>query len=107
MSATHRLIRTITLSLAPNAPATIVETLARPEGILDLKLLGPFAIMITYDLRHATLADMERWLAANGVNLSTGLFARLRRLWLAFKDENRRDQNSIVHQCCSVPPAKE
>jgi len=107
MSQTDRLIRTLSLSLAPAADAAAIVALGRPEGILDLRATGQGRIAVTYDLRRVTIFAIESWLAANRLPLSASVFARLRRRWLAFKDDNRRDQAAIVHQCCSVPPRQD
>lgn len=107
MRQTDRLIRKITLALAPGCHSEAVMPLRQPEGILDLRAEGHGRIAVVYDLRHATLSAIESWLAANGLRLSGSIPARLHRRWRAFKDDNRRDQAAIVHQCCSVPPRKE
>lgn len=107
MSETDRLIRTLSLSLAPGADMAAATLLERPGGILDLRADGAGRMVVTYDLRHVTLSAIERWLSANGLPLSDSVFARLYRRWLAFKDDNRRDQAAIVHQCCSVPPRQD
>jgi hypothetical protein len=103
MPDSNRLIRTVTLTLAPGAQTGRAAALTRPEGVVDLKGEGR-SLTVTYDLRHADLPAVETWLAANGVKLSTGLVHRFLRRLAAFKDDNRRDQAAIVHQCCSVPP---
>ncbi|EME70848.1 hypothetical protein H261_06439 [Paramagnetospirillum caucaseum] len=107
MNDPQRLIRTVTLSLAPDADGAVIAGLALPEGILDLQTAGNGRVAVTYDLRHVTLPAIERWAAANRLKLSASMAARLRRRWLAFKDDNRRDQAAIVHRCCSVPPGKD
>lgn len=107
MNQTDRLIRTLSLSLTPGADVAAATLLERPEGIFDLRADGAGRMTVTYDLRHMTLFAIERWLAANGLPLSDSIFARLHRRWLAFKDDNRRDQAAIVHQCCSVPPRQD
>ncbi|CUW40250.1 protein of unknown function [Magnetospirillum sp. XM-1] len=105
MADTDRLTRTLSLSLSGRADPSAIAALSRPEGLLDLHATDDGrAVRVSYDLRHVTLAALEQWMAANGLVLSDGLWARLRRRWLAFKDDNRRDQAAIVHQCCSVPP---
>lgn len=108
MGNSDRLIRTLSLSLSNRADPSAIAALPRPEGILDLRAgdVAGRVVSVTYDLRHVTLASLEMWMAANGLILPGGLFARLHRRWLAFKDDNRRDQAAIVHQCCSVPPGK-
>lgn len=108
MTETDRLTRTLSLSLEAGAPPAATPLPSRPAGILDLRF-DPHGgnITVTYDLRHVTIPALEAWLAASGLPLSKSLPSRLRRRWLAFKDDNRRDQAAIVHQCCSVPPAKD
>lgn len=103
MADTSRLIRTVTLPLASGTDASTVKDLAKPEGITDIIVSGA-SLTVTYDLRHADIPAVERWLKANGLPLSSGLFQRFSRWLAAFKDENRKDQAAIVHQCCSVPP---
>lgn len=105
MADSDRLIRTVSLSLSSRADPSVIAALPRPEGILDIRA-DDDACWITYDLRLVTLTALEPWLAANGLNLADGLLARLRRRWLSFKDDNRRDQAAIVHRCCSLPPEK-
>lgn len=108
MSKTDRLTRTLSLSLEAAATPAATAMPSRPEGILDLQFdTHGGNITVTYDLRHVTIPALEAWLAANGLPLSKSLSSRLWRRWLAFKDDNRRDQAAIVHQCCSVPPAKD
>lgn len=104
MAGPHRLIRTVTLPLAvpPSGPLPVL-----PDGILELRIQGSDKINLTYDLRLADLAVIEAWLDHSGYPLANGFWDRLRRRWLAFKDDNRRDQAAIVHKCCSVPPPKD
>lgn len=102
-----RLIRTLILSLARPEDGQPAAALPRPEGVTELSVETPGRVRVAYDLRHADLPAVERWLAANGVKLAGGPLHRLRRRWIAFTDDNRRDQASIAHQCCSVPPRRE
>jgi hypothetical protein len=104
MTGPNHLIRKITLPLGPQAGRVIDDI---PPGILDIRLTGSDRISLTYDLRLTNLPAVEVWLSQSGLPLSPGFWARLYRRWLAFKDDNRRDQADIVHQCCSVPPPKE
>ncbi|ARJ65506.1 hypothetical protein WV31_07485 [Magnetospirillum sp. ME-1] len=108
MDGSDRMIRKLSLSLSTPVPPEALAALSRPEGILHIRADDEAGrtISVTYDLRHATLACVDSWLAANGVHLSDGFLSRLHRRWLSFKDDNRRDQAAIVHQCCSVPPRK-
>lgn len=108
MDNSDRLIRTVSLSLSSRADPSVIAALPRPEGLRDIRTdnADGHSVRVTYDLRHVTLASLEMWMAANGLTLSEGLFARLRRRFLSFKDDNRRDQAAIVHQCCSLPPGK-
>lgn len=108
MGDDDRLIRTLSLSLAGRAEDGAIRALQRPLGLLGLSSDGTGrAVTVTYDLRHVTLTAIEAWLTANGHPLSNNLLPRLHRRWLAFKDDNRRDQAAIIHQCCSVPPKKD
>lgn len=99
-----RLIRTARLPLAAQGrPPSTPDVL--PEGILSLES-ADHGLTVTYDLHRTDLGRIESWLGDAGITLSQGLLARLRRRLLAFKDDNRRDQSAIVHQCCNVPPGK-
>lgn len=100
---TNRLIRTARLPLAPRHQTPPSDPL--PEGILALES-SDRTLTVTYDLHRTDLGRIESWLSESGIALSQGLLARLRRRILAFKDDNRRDQAAIVHQCCNVPPPK-
>jgi hypothetical protein len=103
MPESDRLIRTAILTLEPGAQTGRATALPLPEGVTGLKAEGRI-LRVSYDLRHVDIPAIESWLAANGIRLSNGLIDRFKRKLAAFKDENRKDQAAIVHQCCSVPP---
>lgn len=105
MSEPDRLIRKVTLPLDPGAECQIPAALA--DGMMNLRFDGSNHIVLTYDLRRTSLPALETWLGQFGLPLASGFWHRLKRRWMAFKDDNRRDQAAIVHQCCSVPPPKE
>ena len=100
---TTPLIRTRVLSLTHP-----VEALPPPgHGIESLRLLrGGLRLEVRYDLRHMGLPQVAERLLRAGLPLANGILARLARAWAGFKDENRRDQAEIVHQCCNIPPPK-
>lgn len=98
---TDRLIRTVRLPLARRPQPPVPDQLL--EGVLSLEPCSG-GLTVTYDLHRTDLERIETWLGDSGITLSQGVLARLRRWMLAFKDENRRDQAAIVHQCCSAPP---
>ena len=75
------------------------------HGVESFRLLsGGTRLEVRYDLRIITLPQVADRLTGAGLPLSRGILSRLARAWAGFKDENRRDQAGIVHQCCNLPP---
>jgi hypothetical protein len=102
------LIRTRVLALAGTADPAVVARLAASDGIGAVRILPDQRhLEVGYDLRRVKLPDLTARLAAEGMPLATGLFSRLGRAIAAFKDDNRRDQADVVHQCCNLPPKDE
>lgn len=102
---TAPLIRTRILALAGPADPAVVARLAASDGIGAVCIQpGQRHLEISYDLRRVTLPDLAARLAAEAMPLSRSPLARLSRALAAFKDDNRRDQADVVHQCCNVPP---
>ena len=101
---TTPLIRTRILSMTRP-----VEALPPPgHGIESLRLLSDGSrLEVRYDLHLITLPQVAARLNGAGLPLANGIPARLARAWAGFKDENRRDQAEIVHQCCNVPPQRD
>lgn len=105
MPTKRSLNRAVTLPLAQPADAKGLEALVFPDGLTAAHLDATGRkISLSYDLERITLARLEPWLASVALPLSGSLFARWHRQWMAFKDDNRLDQASIVHQCCNLPP---
>ena len=99
---TVSLIRTRILSLSRPAAGNLPPP---GHGVETLRLLpGNVRLEVRYDLRIITLPQVAARLLGAGLPISNGALARLARAWAGFKDENRRDQAEIVHQCCNVPP---
>jgi hypothetical protein len=96
---------------------TRILTLIRPPevplpplgaGLASLRLLpGGTRLEVSYDLRLIALPQVAARLSGAGLSLADGILARMARAWAGFKDENRRDQSEIVHQCCNVPPPRD
>ena len=101
---TTPLIRTRILSLTRP-----VDLLPPPgHGVESLRLLPQgWRLEVSYDLRIISLPQVAERLLCAGLPLANGILARLARAWAGFKDENRRDQAEIVHQCCNVAPKRE
>ncbi len=99
------LIRTRILTLAQPADPAVATRLAESDGIGAVRLLPDRRhLEVSYDLRRVKLPDLTARLRAEGAPPSRNIVARLGRALAAFKDENRRDQADVVHQCCSLPP---
>lgn len=73
-------------------------------GILETSVNG-LELTIEYDLRQATLAQIEAHLARIGIDLSAKLTDRLKRAWL-----NEREETELAilaegkRPCCNEPP---
>ena len=99
------LIRTRILALARPADPAVADRLAASDGISAARILPDRRCLeVSYDLRRVKLPDLAARLAAEGAPPSRSIVARMARALAAFKDDNRRDQADVVHQCCSVPP---
>lgn len=99
------LVRSITITLSRPADIASVELAQPGEGVIAIRLLPDNRhLEVTYDLHKVTLPEVTARLSAVGMAPSDSLFARWSRAWITFKDENRRDQAKIAHQCCNVPP---
>jgi len=79
----------------PSAEGGIVALDLSPDGL---------SITLAYDLEQVTLPELELRLAAAGLVLSPARLARWQRGWIAFQENNLRDQLKLVHRCCCSPP---
>lgn len=101
------IFRTRIVTLAHPTDSASAAQAAELEGIDSLEFCADNRhLRVTYDLRQVTLPEVTAHLAAQGLVVSQSLFARLSRAWAGFKDDNRRDQSKIVHQCCNTPPPR-
>lgn len=93
---------TRTMGLAEPADEAQIARLAELEGVVEVTASpNRTRLELTYDVRGTVMAALERGAIALGIKPSTGLFARLRRKWVAFQDENLRAQAKVEHHCCS------
>lgn len=100
------LIRTRIIALARPTDDASVGVMQQSEGVNVIRLLPDRRhLEVTYDLQRVTLPGLVARLSGAGIAPANSLFARWSRAWIAFQDENWRDQAKIVHQCCNVPPS--
>ena len=63
-------------------------------------------VKITYDLHTVRIQTLEEKLAELGYPPGNGFWARRKRDWIHFTEQNKRD--NLTHQgeghCCSKPP---
>jgi len=99
------LIRTRTIALARPTDDASVGLVLPGDGVNVIRLLPDRRhLEVVYDLQKVTLPEVTARLSAAGMVPSNSLLACWSRAWIAFTDENRRDQAKIIHQCCNVSP---
>ncbi len=100
-------IMTRTLHLAAPANDRLLGQIRNTPGVAGLRLgSGGQRLEVDYDIARIDFGTLATLFSAAGLKPSNGLFARLKRHWVAFQERNERDQSKIVHQCCNIPPAR-
>lgn len=103
---TDPLIVTHSLPLRGADPEKLAAALAVGPGIHEVRAEEDgLHIAITYDIRRASLDDVERALVEAGATEPAGLIEKIRLAWTRFTEENTRvSVTTPYRECCNKPP---
>ncbi len=73
-----------------NQAQSAMLLLADIEGIEEVLHLSPLRLVVSYDVRHLTLALLESSLANEGFHLDNSLMAKLRRALYTYTEDTQR-----------------
>ena len=81
------------------------NVLCEKNGLLEVRLdVQDKVIFVEYDLLEVTFEQIEKWLKDSGITLSKSLFARWKRGWTKFTEQNELDSLSAKPTSCCEDP---
>ena len=73
--------------------------LSDTDAIQDVRLLAPNLLVVTYDLRDVTFAELESALTELGFHLDNGLMIKLKRALYNYSEDTIRANLGLPDQC--------
>jgi len=62
-------------------------------------------VKVTYDLSFTQLQEVEHKLTQLGYSPNDGFGARIKRNWVRYTEQNKKDNLAHQGHCCSKPPS--